>query len=78
VKAQILYDISSGSVMGMIHDAIDPIEASGARAFIRPQAGQKVVVLDIPVELEHLDRAHLHSAICIDLRAESPRIVAAE
>jgi hypothetical protein len=76
MKVQILYDESDGKVMGIIHQPPEPMSAEGPTAFLRPQPGQKVVVLNVPAEFERLDSAHLHNAIRIDIHAETPRIVA--
>lgn len=76
MRTQILYDASDGRVLSMLRHAQDAAEPHGLVAFLRPQAGQDVIELDIPAEFEDLSLGHLHNVIRIDVSADTPRIVA--
>jgi hypothetical protein len=63
MKVEILHDTAEGTVIGVLYHSRDSANAEAPRAFLIPEPGQNVTILDVPPELEHLSHAQLHKAL---------------
>lgn len=70
MKVMALFD-ERGKIHALFHPSSEP---NAPTLSFRPVAGQRVEMLEIPVELQGLAPAQLHAAVFVDLSSGKPTL----